>query len=86
MYKSGYVRCERFLNNIVACQTYAHITELVLDSEFSRGFQSLAETEKTEFALKYWRVRARDLLWLNCGIFLNYIKFRKLNEAFSAMY
>lgn len=42
---------ERFLNNIMACQTYAHRAQLVMDGEFSEGFQSLAETEKTEFAL-----------------------------------
>lgn len=41
---------ERFLTNIVACHTYAYIAQLVMDGEFLKGFQSLAET-KTEFAL-----------------------------------
>lgn len=60
----------RFLTSIVTCQTYIHITQLVLDNEFSGGFQSQAE--KAEFVFKYWKISTRDLLLSNCGIFLNF--------------
>lgn len=38
------------LDNIVACQTCAHIAQLAMDGEFLEGFQSLADT-KNEFTL-----------------------------------